>query len=132
MLADTPLQLRTLAQKILHSSTVSLPAWYDLLKELGLPKRTLPRDVRTRWNSTFRMLDVALQYQKAIERMTGDLDKGFRELELTREEWEIAKHLRDVLKVRAFSFSAARVSLALFGALSHRASCRHLCPSSCC
>ncbi|KAI0688077.1 hypothetical protein C8T65DRAFT_589881 [Cerioporus squamosus] len=31
--------------------------------------------------------------------MTGDLDKGFRDLELTREEWEIAKHLRDVLKL---------------------------------
>ncbi|TFK82772.1 hypothetical protein K466DRAFT_460419, partial [Polyporus arcularius HHB13444] len=29
----------------------------------------------------------------------GDLDKGFRELELTKEEWEIAKHLRDVLKL---------------------------------
>ncbi len=78
---------------------MSLPAWFELLKELGLPKRVLPRDVRTRWNSTFRMLDAALEYKKAIVRMTGDLDMGFRELELTREEWEIATHLRDVLKV---------------------------------
>lgn len=64
------------------------------------------------------MLDAALQYKKAIVTMTGDLDKGFREFELTKEEWEIAKHLRDVLKVRVIVFGAvarARASWPVLG-----------------
>ncbi|KAI0693045.1 hypothetical protein C8T65DRAFT_539761, partial [Cerioporus squamosus] len=59
-------KIRTLAHKILNSSTVLLPAWHKVVEDLKLPPRVLPRDVRTRWNSTYTMLDVALKYRKAV------------------------------------------------------------------
>lgn len=65
-----------------------------------MPRRVLPRDVRTRWNSTFHMLEVALQYKDAVEDITSDKKFGLREYEMDEEEWLIAEQLRDVLKVR--------------------------------
>jgi hypothetical protein len=61
----------------------------------------LPRDVSTRWNSTFNMLDAALDKRKAINELTGDKKNKVRELELQEEEWEILEQLRDVLEVSA-------------------------------
>lgn len=60
----------------------------------------MPRDVTTRWNSTFDMLNFALEYRKAIQVTTSDLDLDLRQYELSRDEWRIAGYLRDVLKVR--------------------------------
>ncbi|KAI0688814.1 hypothetical protein C8Q76DRAFT_569598, partial [Earliella scabrosa] len=65
-------KLRKLAFKIIHSTTILLPAWKRTLVDLGLPIRLLPRDVRTRWNSTFDMLDAALKHRAAVERMCGE------------------------------------------------------------
>ncbi len=94
------LQIRTIAYKILHSSTILLPAWYDIVEKHELPCRVLPRDVRTRWNSTFHMLEVALQYKDAIEDITSEKKFGLREYEMDEEEWTMAEQLRNVLKVR--------------------------------
>lgn len=46
------------------------------------------------------MLDFALKYQPAIMEFTSNLKFGLRKFELDNEEWELAKQLRDVLKVR--------------------------------
>jgi len=59
----------------------------------------MPRDVTTRWNSTFDMLDFAIEYRKALQLTTSDLDLNLRQYELSREEWALARQLRDVLKV---------------------------------
>jgi hypothetical protein len=59
----------------------------------------MPRDVSTRWNSTFDMLDFALQHQYALQVITSNLDLGLRRYELDREEWKTARQLRDILKV---------------------------------
>lgn len=69
------------------------------LKEHGLPQRLIPRDVKTRWNSTYDMLDVAVRYREAVETLCSKADRGLRAFELTAEEWTIAEELRDVLKV---------------------------------
>ena len=39
---------------------ILLPAWYERLEEFNLSKRLMPRDVSTWWNSTFDMLEFAL------------------------------------------------------------------------
>lgn len=59
----------------------------------------MPRDVATRWNSTFDMLDYALEHRKAVDNVTQRRDLGLRKYELADREWEIVKQLRDVLKV---------------------------------
>lgn len=67
---------------------------------MKLAIRIMPRDVATRWNSTFILLRFALEYRDAIDRFTADKTNEVREYELDEEEWEIAGQLRDVLKVR--------------------------------
>ncbi|KAF8836547.1 hypothetical protein BDN67DRAFT_874121, partial [Paxillus ammoniavirescens] len=60
-------KLRKLAFKIIHSTTIILPEWKQTLGELKLPVQIMPRDVSTRWNSTFDMLEFALKYRQAVD-----------------------------------------------------------------
>jgi hypothetical protein len=92
-------QLRQLAFKTIHSTTKLLPAWMALLTKLKLPSRMMPRDVATRWNSTFDMLDFTLQYRSAIDAITDDRRMDLRQLELSEHEWKLASQLHKVLKV---------------------------------
>jgi hypothetical protein len=61
--------------------------------------RIIPRDVSTRWNSTYDMLKFALEYSKAIDILTADRQNELRNYELSEMEWTIAKQLCDILKV---------------------------------
>jgi len=63
----------------------------------------MPRDVATRWNSTYDMLEFAIEYREALELITGNQRMKLRQYELTEEDWKIATHLRDILKVRHYS-----------------------------
>ena len=63
----------------------------------------MPHDVSTRWNSTFDMLDFAINYRKAIDAMTDKRKLGLGEYELDDHEWTLAMQLRDVLKVSDMS-----------------------------
>ena len=62
--------------------------------------RLLPRDVKTRWNSTYDMLETALKYRKVVDAMCADKKNNLRGCELSKREWEIAAQLRATLKVR--------------------------------
>jgi hypothetical protein len=60
----------------------------------------MPRDVSTRWNSTYDMLAFAVEYRDAVDQISGDKGRGLRAYELSEKEWLIAKQLSEVLKVR--------------------------------
>lgn len=70
-----------------------------MLTELNLTVRIMPRDVSTRWNSTFDMLDFAIEYRKAIDTITDRRRLGLGAFVLSDEEWVLAKQLCEVLRV---------------------------------
>ncbi|KAF8172745.1 hypothetical protein BJ912DRAFT_859835 [Pholiota molesta] len=93
-------KLRKFAFTVLHSSTLLLPQWEELLGKLDLAERIMPRDVTTRWNSTYDMLVFAYEYRKAIDILTGDKSLGLRQYELSDDDWKVVKQLIGVLRVR--------------------------------
>ena len=64
-----------------------------------LRQRMMPRDVTTRWNSTYDMLEFAVKYREALELITGNQRMKLRQYELTEEDRKIVTQLHDVLKV---------------------------------
>ena len=68
-----------------------------------LPVRKMPRDVSTRWNSTYDMLKFAFDYSEPINNITSERSMKIRQYELKDHEWTIVEHLRDCLKVRTIS-----------------------------
>lgn len=92
-------KLRKSAFAIKNSSTIILPKWFLVLKDLELDPKMMPRDVRTRWNSTFEMLDFAVKHREALDAIMGDRDMKLRQYELNEEDWAVTRQLRDVLKV---------------------------------
>jgi hypothetical protein len=62
----------------------------------------MPRDVSTQWNSTFDMLQFALQYRPAIDDISGNKNANLWQYELDGDEWRIAQQLYDTLKVCVF------------------------------
>jgi len=96
------LQTRRIAFKMINSPTVLLPQWHTLLEREApttLHGRVLPRDVSTRWSSTYNHLAAVLELREYVDRFTGIREHGLREFELTREEWECVKQLVKVLQV---------------------------------
>ena len=103
LIADTAIvramvsKLRQLSFLIVRSTTIALPAWRRYCKEFGLKRRILPRDVVTRWNSTYYMLSFAIKYRAAIDAMTADKSLKLRKFELDEEEWLIVEDLVSIL-----------------------------------
>jgi len=85
---------------IKNSSTIALPKWYEVIEDLGLNPRIMPRDVATRWNSTYDMVEFAIEYRAALDIMTADRDMNLRKFELSKKEWAMASELCEVLQVR--------------------------------
>lgn len=93
-------QVRRFAFAVINSTTILLPEWKRVCAAKDLKVKLLPRDVRTRWNSTYDMLVVALAYRSAIDTMTADKPSKQRKNELDEQEWLIIGDLVCVLEVR--------------------------------
>jgi hypothetical protein len=65
-------KLCNLTFAIIHSSTLSLPAWKRCCKRLKIRACLIPRDVITCWNSTYDMLLFCLKYKEPIDAITAD------------------------------------------------------------
>ena len=59
----------------------------------------MPRDVHTRWNSTYDMLYFAYEYKNAVMGIMVICDLKLQQFEIDNDDWEIIKQLQDVLKV---------------------------------
>jgi hypothetical protein len=92
-------KLRSLSYAILRSTTHLLPAWNRLCIEHNLKVRRMPRDVVTRWNSTYNMLAFMLLYRKPIDAITADKAYKVWKFELEGDDWKIVQSLASVLKV---------------------------------
>lgn len=71
-------------------------------KEKGktpLSSRMMPRDVATRWNSTYEMLSFAYTYRAAYNEITSNRDMKMRNYELADSDWKVVNDLASVLKV---------------------------------
>jgi hypothetical protein len=72
--------------------------------KIPLSKRMMPRDVATRWNSTYEMLNFASTYRDAYNELSSNRDMKMRQYEIEDHEWELVKQLADVLKVSILFF----------------------------
>jgi hypothetical protein len=64
----------------------------------------IPRDVVTRWNSTYDMLRFVLTYRTAIDKITADKALKLRKYELDNDDWGIVEDLVCVLEVGLSSY----------------------------
>ncbi|KAJ7200117.1 hypothetical protein GGX14DRAFT_372475 [Mycena pura] len=99
-------QIRKLAFALVNSTTNALPAWRQACQASGMKVRLLPRDVRTRWNSTYDMLVVAVQYKAVINVVTADRDLNLRQHDLSNAEWGILEDMVYTLKDATLLFSS--------------------------
>ena len=93
-------KLRKISFAVKNSSTLINPEWFKILDRLDLSQRMIPRDVRTRWNSTYDMLKFTVDHRTAIDELTANQTFELREYELNRDEWVLTAQLCKVLKVR--------------------------------
>jgi hypothetical protein len=93
-------QIRKLSFSIIHSTTIALPGWRRACAGHNLAANLIPRDVATRWNSTYDMLSFVLRYHPVIDTVTADKNLKLRKFELDNDEWKIVGDLVLVLEVR--------------------------------
>ena len=81
-----------------------LPVWWKTLEDLKLTVTIMPHDVTMRWNSTYDMLEYALNHHQAVDSITQHCD--LQKYELSHNEWWIFQQLHDVLKICALHLAA--------------------------
>ena len=106
-------QICKLAFKTINSTTILLPAWSACLEDLKMAITLIPRDVRTRWNSTYDMLCFILEHKKAYRCFKADDSNDLRDYELKADEWEVVEQLCKILAVRSAECFCNQLSLTI-------------------
>ncbi|KAG2708411.1 hypothetical protein I3760_05G192200 [Carya illinoinensis] len=83
--------------KYLVASKSRLKQFSEIAKQLQLPSKKLILDVPTRWNSTYLMLDAAIQFKEVFPRYS-DRDRCF-EWVPTVEEWGQVENVCQLLAI---------------------------------
>jgi len=102
LLTGLIMKIRKLLFAIVHSTTITLPAWHAACVTHGQHVRLIPCDVKTHWNSTYDMLTVTFDYRIVIDNVTGNKMLKLRQYELDDRDWEVVKDLLCVLKVSLY------------------------------
>lgn len=79
----------------------------------------IPRDVTTRWNSTYDMLAFTLEYRHVVEKFVADRKNNLRELELSEDEWKIVAQLSEVLMVGGYAIHGCIMLSSISQVLKH-------------
>jgi hypothetical protein len=82
----------------IYSNGVRKQNWHALCQRLGLSKLSVPWDVDTRWNSTYRMLERCLKYRDAIDEFLASSPEGLTMM-LSLDEWTQLGGLMSFLRV---------------------------------
>ncbi|KIK73238.1 hypothetical protein PAXRUDRAFT_178948, partial [Paxillus rubicundulus Ve08.2h10] len=101
-----------LAFAIIHSTTISLPAWHQLCCDAKLNPKLIPWDVVTRWNSTYETLCFVLAYHQPVDAVMAEKKYKLQKYELDHEEWQIIKDLVSLLEQAMLFFSQDSASIA--------------------
>ncbi|KIM68548.1 hypothetical protein SCLCIDRAFT_105396, partial [Scleroderma citrinum Foug A] len=102
-----------LSFKVIHSTTLLLPAWIATLKDLDLPVKKILHDCPTRWNLSFDLINFVVDYRAPIKDMTDKRKLGLITYALDDHEWQLLGQLRDILKDATLFFSHGAPSLAM-------------------
>ncbi|KIM50707.1 hypothetical protein SCLCIDRAFT_144797, partial [Scleroderma citrinum Foug A] len=105
--------IRKLAFKIIHSTTIVLPAWDAACTELGLKQKRMPRDVSICWNSEFDMVDFRVLYDLVIELVMDKHRLGLGDFAIDEHKWELLRQLHNVLKDVTLFFSRSTPNLVM-------------------
>ncbi|KAF5342776.1 hypothetical protein D9758_017115 [Tetrapyrgos nigripes] len=78
-------KLQKISFKTINSSMLLLLQWYSILNEHEKKEMVIPRDVNTRWNSSFDILDYSCIHKRYInEFVNEDLDNGLSKFALRK------------------------------------------------
>ncbi|KAJ3967366.1 hypothetical protein EV361DRAFT_807417, partial [Lentinula raphanica] len=103
---------RKIAFKIINSPTQLLPKWREQVASTEYKGLVLPRDVSTRWNSTYDMLAAFLKMKEPVAEFLDRSSNGLADFALDDDEWNAIEGLVLVLKDATTFFSTETPSVA--------------------
>ena len=79
--------------------SIVLPTWNDACATHSLHMWLIPCNVKTQWNSTYDILNVAVEYHEVIDDVTVNKSIKLWQYKLYDESWDIIRDPLHVLKV---------------------------------
>ncbi|XP_022737223.1 zinc finger BED domain-containing protein RICESLEEPER 2-like [Durio zibethinus] len=81
----------------INQNEARLNSFSDIVQQLQLPDRKLVLDCKTRWNSTFKMLSIAIKFKEMFSRLKER--ESHYECCPSHEDWKKVKKVCEILEV---------------------------------